>query len=181
MNKKYLIFTIPILLYLALKYCCPAFIPDLFGLYGSKADDYFGLILNLTASILGVLIAVVLLMFQMNKDTVLRRKGENFMDKPMIFIIVLVSLSILILGFVSFVTITEFTNGSQLTLGYFIGYLFVGFIALIFPAINDILDELNTVKIVRERIQALKTADFFQKNQHPNDYIALDPAIVYTA
>lgn len=175
MNKKYLIFTTPILLYLALKYWCPAVIPDLLGLYAVKADDYFGLILNLTASILGVLIAVVLLMFQMNKDTFLRRKGENFMDKPMIFIIVLVSLSILILGFVSFMTIPEFANGSQLTLGYFIGYLFVGFISLIFPAINDILDELNTLKIVRERIQSLNTTDFFQQNQHPNDYIALDP------
>jgi len=175
MNKKYLIFTTPILLYLALKYWCPAIIPDLFGLYGTKADDYFGLILNLTASILGVLTAVVLLMFQMNKDTFLRRKGENFMDKPMILIIVLISLSILILGFVSFVTIPEFANGSQLTLGYFIGYLFVGFIALIFPAINAILDELNTLKIVRKRIQALNTTDFFQENQHPNDYIALDP------
>jgi hypothetical protein len=175
MNKKYLIFTTPILLYLGLKYWNLRIIPDFFGLYSAKADDYFGLILNLTASILGVLIAVVLLMFQMNKDTFLRRKGENFMEKPMIFIIVVVSLSILILGFVSFVTIPEFSNDSQLTLGYFIGYLFVGFIALIFPAISDILYELNTLKIVRDRIQALIANDFFQENQHPNDYITLDP------
>jgi len=175
MQKKYLIFPVPLLLYLLLKYCFPDIIPDIFGLYDIKADDYFGLILNLTASILGVLIAVVLLMFQMNRDTFLRRKGENFMDKAMIFTVVLVSLSILLLGFISFVTIPEFTNGAELTLGYFIGYLFVGFIVLIFPAISDILDELNTLKISRERIQALTLADFFEENHRPIDYTALDP------
>jgi hypothetical protein len=175
MHKKYLILPVPLIFYFLIKYCFPNIIPDVLGLYYIKADDYFGLILNLTASILGVMIAVVLLMFQMNKDTFLRRKGENFMDKTMIFTIVLVSLSILLLGFVSFVTIPEFTNGAELTLGYFIGYLFVGFIVLIFPAINDMLDELNTLKISRERIQALTLADFFQENHRPIDYVALDP------
>lgn len=175
MKKKYILFVLPLLLYILLKYSYLNIIPDVFGLYGIKAGDYFGLILNLTGSILGVLIAVVLLMFQMNKDTFLRRKGESFMEKTMIFTIVLISLSILILGFASYVTIPEFTTGSELTLGYFIGYLFVGFILLIFPAISDILDELNTLKITRERIQSLTSADFFQENGRPIDLVTLDP------
>jgi hypothetical protein len=175
MTKKYLIVSIPILLYLSLKYLDIQIIPDFFGLIGVSAGDYFGLILNLTASVLGVLIAVVLLMFQMNKETFLRRKDENLMNKPMIVIIITVSLSILILGFISYVTILNFKTASDITLGYFIGILFIGFVALIFPAIIAILDELNTLKIVLDRIKGLTADSFFADNQRFNDYVSLEP------
>lgn len=113
-------------------------------------------------------------MFQMKKDTFLRRKGESFIDKPMILLIVVISISILILGFVSYITLPSFKTGSDLTLGYFIGFLFVFFILSIFPAIRDILDELNSLRIISDKIQSLHVTDFFQENQRLNNYAALD-------
>jgi hypothetical protein len=171
--KKFIILALPIVCYLLLKYAVPLFIPDWLGLNSIKPDDYFGLILNLTASVLGVLIAVVLLMFQLNKDNFLRRKGESFMDKPMIFSVMVLSLSIILLGFLSYITIPNFQSGSALTLGYFIGFQFAGFILLIFPAIKDILDELNTLKITIERIQRVESSHFLLDQFQTIDYQTL--------
>ncbi|MCX2583905.1 hypothetical protein [Pedobacter sp. MR22-3] len=172
-KNKPLIFLLPLLPYIFLKYQKLSCFPDALGLQRLDPGDYFGLILNITASVLGVLITVVLLMFQMNKDTLLRRKGENFTDKPMILTIIVVSLSILVLGFISYITIPKFLSSQDVTIGYLIGYLFIGFIALIFPAIKDILDELNTLKIAGDRIKSLVVTDFFRDEIQLNDYTSL--------
>lgn len=172
-KNKPLIFLLPLLAYISLKYQTLSCFPDSLGLQRLDPGDYFGLILNITASVLGVLITVVLLMFQMNKDTLLRRKGENFMDKPMILTIIVVSLSILVLGFISYITIPKFLSSQDVTIGYLMGYLFIGFIALIFPAIKDILDELNTLKIAGDRIKSLVVTDFFRDEIQLNDYTSL--------
>lgn len=139
---------------------CPELIPDHFHLSGIKPSEYFGLITGSTTSIFGILVAVVLLTFEFTKHASFKLDDENIFNKAQVTNFVYLAVSIIVLSFISFTSISSFSNHFDLTIGYFLGFLFIIFIFAIFPVSKSILDTANTLKKTREEINNLILEDF---------------------
>lgn len=176
--KKYCIVYCNFFVYLVLKFYVPKLFPDLLHLSDVQASDYFGLILNSTASIFGILIAVILLTFEL-KHISLRRKDDNILSKNVVIHLISLALVILILSLVSYVSIKDLKDANNLTIGYFLGYLFIGFIVSIFPATKNILESTNTLKKTKEEIESLSVEQLSQiETIESNKFIFKDNTLV---
>lgn len=119
-----------------------------------NAPDYFQLLLNVTASIFGIIVTVTLLTFQLiAKDNPLRNKKDNLFNNPLIAATVSLPISIVILSLFSYLTIKDFKQDNNLTIGYFLGLLFITFIVFLSWAIRKILGISDTLKRAQEEIK----------------------------
>ncbi len=153
--KKYYIISCSIAAYLGLKFFNPRLFPDLLNLSNTTASDYFDLLINSTASIFGILIAVVLLTFELVKHISFRRKDENILNKNVVTNLVSLAVIILVLSLISYANIKDFKEPNNLSIGYFLGFLFIYFIISIFPATKSILESANTLKKIKIKIENL--------------------------
>lgn len=158
--KKYFFGIGASLIYLGLKYCNPEIVPDYLNLSSLNSTNYFELLISSTASIFGILIAVILLTFEFVKHTAFRRKDGNILTKAVVTNLVAVAVSIIILSLISYSTIRDFKQSNNISIAYFLGFLFMGFIISIFPAAKGILQTANTLKKTKKEIQNLTLAQF---------------------
>lgn len=148
------------IIYLWLKYCNPEIVPDYLNLSSLDSTNYFELLISSTASIFGILIAVILLTFEFVKHVAFRRKDENILTKGFVTNLVAVAVSVIVLSLISYSTIPDFKQSNNLSIAYFLGFLFVGFIVSIFPATKGILEAANTLKKTKEEIKNLTLVQF---------------------
>ena len=158
--KKYFIGIGAVVIYLYLKYFNPEIVPDYLNLSQLNPTNYFALLISSTASIFGILIAVILLTIELVKPTVFRRKHENILTKSVVTNLVGMAVAVIILSLLSYSTIPNFKRSNNLSIAYFLGFLFVIFIILIYPATKGILETANTLKKTKEEIQNLTVEKF---------------------
>ncbi|MDQ0640203.1 large-conductance mechanosensitive channel [Pedobacter sp. W3I1] len=112
---------------------------DYLGLAEVGLRDYFGLILGSTATILGVLIAILLLAIQFSKTSSLRRKQETVLEDWKVFTFSALSIAVIVLSVFAYITVNSVTQPGAINIGYLITYLFLAFVVFLFPAVNTIL------------------------------------------
>lgn len=149
-----------IIIYLCLKYFNPEIVPDYLNISSLNSTNYFELLISATASIFGILIAVILLTFEFVKHTAFRRKDGNILTKAMVTNLVATAVAIIILSLLSYSTIPDFKQSNNLSIAYFLGFLFAGFIITIYPAAKAILETANTLKSTKEDIKNLTPESF---------------------
>lgn len=167
--KKYSFGFGAVIIYLLLKYFNPEIVPDYFNLSSLKSTDFFELLISSTASIFGILIAVILLTFEFVKHTAFRRKDENILTKSVVTNLVATAVVVIILSLLSYSTIPDFEQPNNLSIAYFLGFLFVGFIISIYPAAKGILETANSLKKTKEEIQNLTVEKFGEVLTLKND------------
>lgn len=158
--RRYYIYLIVILIYLELKFYNIELFPDLLNLSSINSTSFFELLISATTSIFGILIAVILLTFEFVKHTAFRRKEKNILTNAIVTNIVSVAISVIILSLISYLSIQDFKQSNNLSIAYFLGFLFVIFIISIFPATKKILETANTLKNTKEEIQNLTLEQF---------------------
>ena len=160
--KKYYFGIIALLIYLGLKIYSPEIFPDLLNLSSITSTSLFELLIGATASIFGILVAVILLTFEFLKHTTFRHKGENIFTKSVVTNLVSIAISIIVLSLISYSSIQDLKNPNNLSIAYFLCFLFIGFIISIFPATKGILETTNTLKKTKEEINNLTLEQFRQ-------------------
>lgn len=158
--KKLYFFFLPLYIFYVLWNIDIQIVPDWMNLRSVNVKDFFELILNITASIFGILIAVVLLSFEFSKDISLRRKGESIFDNRFVVLVFSLPVTLLVLSFISYVYIDNFNAGRSLTVAYYLAILQLTFVILIFPAIQAILASSNSLKATENRIENLSDTNF---------------------
>lgn len=153
--ENYLLGIIPVSIYLFICFHNPEIFPDWLNLSEIDPSGYFELIILSTASIFGILIAVILLSFEFTKQSSLKHREENILSNKYVTNIVSIAVSIIILGLISYSQIQVFNDSYELTLTYFIGLLFIAFIILIYPASRAILGTTNTLRESKKQIKSL--------------------------
>ncbi|MCD4664017.1 MAG: hypothetical protein K8R68_02025, partial [Bacteroidales bacterium] len=153
--ENYLLGIIPVSIYLFICFHNPEIFPDWLNLSEIDPSGYFELIILSTASIFGILIAVILLSFEFTIQSSLKHREDNILSNKYVTNIVSIAVSIIILGLISYSQIQVFNDSYELTLTYFIGLLFIAFIILIYPAARAILGTTNTLRESKKQIKSL--------------------------
>ncbi|MCL3782700.1 hypothetical protein EMN47_20125 [Prolixibacteraceae bacterium JC049] len=167
--KKNVVIICAVVIYVLLKFINLEIFPDYLKLSSIDPTNYFALIIGSTASIFGVLIAVILLTFQFVKTNAFRRKDGNILTKAIVTNLVGIAVSIIILTLLSYLTIHDFKQSNNLSIAYFHGMIFIGFIISIYPAAKEILGTANTLKNTIEEIQNLTIERFVEVSTLKND------------
>lgn len=176
--RKYYFGIIATLIYFGLKFYSPKIFPDLLYLSSISPTSFFELLISSTTSIFGILIAVILLTFEFVKHTSFRRKEENILTKSVVTNLVSIAISVIVLSLISYSSIQDFKQSNNLTIAYFLGFLFVGFIVSIFPATKGILETANTLKNTKEEIKNLTIVQFTEiLTLQDNKFITKDSSL----
>ncbi|WP_306012844.1 MULTISPECIES: hypothetical protein [unclassified Allomuricauda] len=136
------------------------FIPDYLQLINVDPREYFGLIIGAISSILGILMAVVLLYVEFSNERLVQNKLLNPIDNTLTRNALLASINLIVLSFVSYSHISSFTESTDLTLGYLIGVFFISYIILVFPTVKSIVSKSSNLKQNLEIIETLKIDSF---------------------
>ena len=158
--KKYSFGIGAVVIYILLKYFNPEIVPDYLNLSSLDSTNYFELLISSTASIFGILIAVILLTFEFVKHAAFRRKDGNILTKTTVTNLVATAVAVIILSLLSYTTIPDLKQSNNISIAYFLGILFIGFIISIYPAAKGILDTANTLKRTKEEIRNLTVENF---------------------
>lgn len=157
---KWWVLLVLIFTYSLLRYISFSVVPDILEISSLKASDYFNVVIGATASIFGILIAVVLLTFELIKNSLFRKAEANIFNNPIVTNFVSLGIITIVLSFISYVTIQKFDNPVDLTIGYFIGYIFVIFLFSIYPFMKGLLYSTSGLKSCRKLIASLSIKDF---------------------
>lgn len=129
--RKYWIFYLTGILYILL-ITVPldniAFVPDFLNLSKLDSQNYFGMILGAIASIFGILMAVIILSVEFFKERLSKNNYVNPLERNTIQNTIHLSINIILLAFISYISIDKFDNSKNITLGYYIAFLFVVYI-----------------------------------------------------
>ena len=173
--KQYYLALFATFIYFGLKFSNLEILPDILNLSTLNSTSFFELLISATTSIFGILIAVILLTVGFVKQISFRWKKDNILTKPNVTNLVSIAVSIIILSFISYSSIPDLQNSNNLTIAYFMGYLFISFIISIFPATQSILTAANTLQKTKDEIQRL-TLDQFEEilNKKDKKFISKD-------
>ncbi|MFY0630466.1 MAG: hypothetical protein JXR05_08800 [Flavobacteriaceae bacterium] len=123
-----------------------AFIPDYLNLSQVKSKDYFGLIIGAIASIFGILMAVILLTVEFFKEKLDKNKHTNPLDNKLIRNSIYNSINLIGLSFISYILFDDFNISKNLTIGYFLGIIFIAYIYSVYPVLRKIINNSSQIK-----------------------------------
>lgn len=163
LKKRYVAF-IPPIIYLIISFTGlaehVAFVPDYLNLSKSNPSDYFGLVVGAIASILGILMAVVLLSVEFSKEKLVGNVNINPLDNHLIKNSLNNSVNLIGLSFIAYIEVTSFDTASNLTIGYFIGMYFMFYIFSVYPVIKEIIGKTSRIKENIELVNSLNLSAF---------------------
>ncbi|MBD0780118.1 hypothetical protein HPE56_20155 [Maribacter sp. ANRC-HE7] len=163
LKKRYVAF-IPPVIYLIISFTGlaeqVAFVPDYLNLSKSNPSDYFGLVIGAIASILGILMAVVLLSVEFSKEKLVGNVNINPLDNHLIKNSLYNSVNLIGLSFLAYIEVTSFDTESNLTIGYFIGIYFMFYIFSVYPVIKEIIGKTSRIKENLELVNSLNLTAF---------------------
>ncbi len=137
-----------------------AFIPDWLNLEKLKPKEYFGLIIGAIASIFGILMAVVLLTVEFFKERLSKNKHINPLDNNLIRNSIYSSVNLIGLSFIAYIFIDHFQNSKNLTIGYFLGIIFIAYIYSVFPVLKRIIGKSSRIKNNIDLVNTLNLVSF---------------------
>lgn len=172
-RKYYLAPIISIFAFWALMQIEKGFFPDFLNLNRIDARDYAGLILAVTSSIIGIILAVVVLAFELTKKKAFRRKNQNILDQKSTFWFLFLSISLITISFLSYVFIPDFNENNGLTIAYILLFTFIVFISVIVPSIQSFLNSTNSLKSSKKIIEYISIEEINAFNlENDNKFIS---------
>jgi len=136
------------------------FVPDLLEMNKIEPKNFFSLLASTAASFLGILIAALLLTFQLLSRENKRRKERNILFNRWVISFGCLSIFLVAALIYSYVAIERFSAPTDLTIGYYLLIVFMVFIITIIPVVRIVLDETNSLKKTLQIISTLELADF---------------------
>lgn len=137
-----------------------AFVPDYLNLSKATPSDFFGLIVGAIASIIGILMAVILLTVEFSKERLVKNVNINPLDNRLIRNSLYNSVNLIGLSFVAYIEVTSFDTESNLTIGYLIGMYFLFYLYFVYPVIKEIIGKSNRIKENLELVNSLNLNAF---------------------
>jgi hypothetical protein len=155
-----------VLLFLILKYFFPGVLfADSLNLRLLDAKQWFSLLLTTTGALLGILVAALLLSFQLIEKEAKRKKESNVLHNKWVIAFAGLSLFLIAALTISYVIVTSFVTDNDLSIGYYLLYAFFAFLILLFYIVYILLGYTNTLDKVRKSIALLAVADFASVKQ----------------
>ncbi|MFZ6051227.1 hypothetical protein [Halocola ammonii] len=181
MNKKklqvkspsqYVVLTviIQLVIFVTLLQIEKGFLPDIAGLQRLKPIDLFGLICSIVSSIVGIIVAVVLIAFEYDGNNFHRRERDSILNDWKAMTFFSFSISLVLVSFVAYSYVHDFGSSQRLTIGYFVLFQFVVFIILLVPVISSTLKSADRLKKTIGLIQSVEWEDIegFETTRHKN-------------
>lgn len=137
-----------------------AFVPDYLCLMSQNSQDYYGLIIGSIASILGILMAVVLLSVEFLQERLPKPKSSNSLSNPLVRNSIFNSVSLISVSFLAYIQTSNFDNPTNLTLGYLIGLMFLVYIYSIYPVVKSIVGRSSRIRENIDLITQLSLSSF---------------------
>jgi heme/copper-type cytochrome/quinol oxidase subunit 2 len=157
-----------------------AFLPDWINLSKVDPKEYFGLIIGAIASIFGIVMAVVLITVEFFKERLNNNTFYNPLDKQIIRNSIYSSISLIALSFIAYVNIESFNSSANLTIGYFLGLIFLFYIYSVYPVLKNIIGESSRIKgnielVSKINLNSYKTVSRYryQNPEQSNDYLII--------
>lgn len=160
-KRNYLLILLIVLL-IGTRFFSKGFIPDYLHLSDILPKEIFGLLISATASIIGVVIAVILLTFDLSKGGFFRRKEDSILNHPIVIRIITLFIVVMVSSLVAYCYIQDFRSPADLTMVYYLLILFVFFVVTLFPSIRKILETTNLLNRTLAEIERLESANFFE-------------------
>ncbi len=123
-----------------------AFIPDYFNLSQVSPKNYFGLIIGAIASIFGILMAVVLLTVEIFRERLNNNELINPLENGLIRNSIYNSVNLIGLSFIAYIFFNGFNTSKSLTIGYFLGGIFIAYIYSVYPVLKKIIGKTSQIK-----------------------------------
>jgi len=162
----FLTFYVSIILFAIFKWgCLSGFFGDGLNFYTLDAREYFSLLLTTAGALLGILVAALLLSFQVIGREAKRRKGSNVLHNPWVISFVGLSVAFMATLVISYITISSFDTDNNLTIGYYLLYLFFIFLFLLFYVVYILLRNTDTLEKTKNIISSLTIKDFTEVKQ----------------
>lgn len=137
-----------------------AFIPDFLNLELINPQDYFGLIIGAIASIFGIVMAVVLLTVEFFKERLNKNTHTNPLENQLIRNSIYTSISLIGISFVAYLQIDSFNNSKHISLGYYIGVIFISYIYSVYPVLKTIIGKSSRIKANIDLVNTIKLSSF---------------------
>ena len=118
------------------------FIPDYFHLSKLNSQDYFSLMIGAIASIFGIIMAVVIIAIEFSKE----RINYNSLNDELVKNAINYSVSLIAILFVSYIQIDFFETSKQITVGYYLGLLFLLYLYSVYPVIKRLVGKSSRIK-----------------------------------
>ena len=164
--KPIIIFALVYLLITFLPLECVAFMPDIFNFSKLDSQDYFGLIIGAVSSIFGIMMAVIILSVDFFKERLTKKNYINPVEFRIVQNAIFLPILIIVLSFISYLFVDEFNNTKNITLGYYVGILFILYIVSVFPFFKNIIGKSSQIKQVLEEVSDLNLEDFKQVSRY---------------
>lgn len=128
------------------------FVPDyLFGLEDAeRVRLILRTILTVQGSILGLLFAAIILLFNVSRDMLGRSALVNLSSNNRLFNFVAVLILSIILSFISFFITKDVMTNNTINLTYFSAYLFVGLLIFLYPVLMSSFEGFGSLKRTQE-------------------------------
>ncbi|MFK7101063.1 hypothetical protein V3471_08740 [Flavobacterium oreochromis] len=167
--KDYIATIVLVTIYLLLVFSpidCIAYIPDAFDFSKLDSQNYFGLIIGAVSSIFGVMMAIIILSIEFFKEKLTKKGIVNPLEIRNVQNVIYLSILIIVLSFISYLFVNKFDNTKNITLGYYIGLLFILYIFSVFPFFKEIIGKSSQIKQVLEEVNTLNLEDFKQVSRY---------------
>lgn len=161
---------VAIALFLFISFTPIQFIPDYLGLSSIGKNDYLSLIVSSVSSILGIVIAVILIRFELVKQR-LGRQANNYFLRNAWFKILVTLLTITICwALLVFLSSTRFDANNLLTHMYMVAMLFFTSLLSLFPASYNILISSTSLQIIQHELKKLDDSVMSSFTHNKNVY-----------
>ncbi|TDE44326.1 hypothetical protein E0I26_08100 [Flavobacterium rhamnosiphilum] len=170
-KKNYLLFLLVFIYFLiAITADYINILPDFVNIQRFEPKEYFGLILSSISSIFGVLMAVIILTIEFSKERLNKNKYIDSLDNQLIINSIYFSISLIALSFFAYVNISKFDNSKSITIGYYIGLMFLIYIYSIFPVIKKIVGKSSQIKENIELANSITLESFKAVSKYRYNY-----------
>lgn len=122
--------------------------------------EYFGLIIGAIASIFGILMAVVLLTVEVFKEKLKKEKHTNPLENELIRNSIHNSVNLIGFSFLSYILFDDFNSSKGLTIGYFLGFIFITYLYSVYPVLKNIIGKSSQIKSNIDLTETLSLDDF---------------------
>ncbi|HUZ61429.1 MAG TPA: hypothetical protein VMU83_21820 [Hanamia sp.] len=146
---------------MVVKYLSPGVLfPDGLQLREVDVKQFLSLLLTTAGALLGILVAALLLSFQLVGKEAKRRKESNVLHNKWVVSFAGLSLFLITALTISYIIIPSFAADNDLSIGYYLLYAFFAFLLLLFYIVYILLRDTNTLDKARKTIASLDVNDF---------------------
>ncbi|MFB9057174.1 hypothetical protein ACFFU9_10520 [Mariniflexile ostreae] len=162
-NEKWLLFILPLIyVFLIITPLIEwiAFIPDYLNISSINPQDYFGIIIGAISSIFGIVMAVVLLSVEFFKERISKDAYVNPLENQLIRNSIYTSISLIGISFLGYIQIESFTTSKSVSIGYYIGFIFIFYIYSVFPVLKTIIGKSSRIKSNVDLVNSISLNSF---------------------